>query len=103
MKFSWETMLFKLVLQAAVSIPCSYDWSLSWNQSPGCSKLQLQNQNGDCYPSITVRGGGLDCKKGSAGIEEKLVVWKVIFLSDTPPGISISILCKSVNATLVFP
>lgn len=56
MKSPWETTLFKLVLQPAVSIPTSYDWSLSWNQSLGRSKLQLKKQNGNCYPSITQSG-----------------------------------------------
>lgn len=56
MKSPWETTLFNLVLQPAVFIPGSYDWSLSWNQSHVGSKLQLQNQNGKCYPSITQSG-----------------------------------------------
>ena len=56
MKSPWETTLFKMVLQPAVSVPSSYHWSLCWNQSLRCSKLQLQNRNDKCYPGITQSG-----------------------------------------------
>lgn len=51
----------------------------------------------------TVKGSGVGSKKRNAGIEEKLVAWKVLFFPDTPPGTSIPILFKVVNTTLVFP